>query len=122
MNKFLLTLELRYTDAPKYKDDDCCQYISEKITMGIFDTEKEAILNGNNILEILENKFSLNEFTKRKDRLNNKIKLVGNLGYLNTPFTFYLKITTLKFNNIEIFINKAIEATKRYKDFKDSEI
>lgn len=117
-NKFLLTLELRYNNSPKDEESEYAQFISDIITIGIYDTKEYANLHGNFVLEILESKFSLNEFWKRKERFNNKEYLISDLGYLKTPFSFFLKITELKFSDLEERINRAVKATERYKNFK----
>ncbi len=51
MEKFLVTIEFRYEDAPRYRDESY-QYISKKITIGVFDTRDEANIEGNKSLEI----------------------------------------------------------------------
>lgn len=129
MEKYLVTIEFRYTDAPKY-EDDLQQYISKTITLGVFDTRDEANLSGNKALEIFEKYFKLNPHWNRKERFSNNggcfgspNSLVTPLAYLQTPFDFYAKVTKLKYDDVEQTIINAIEATKRYKKFcnnKDS--
>lgn len=41
MEKFLVTIEFRYSDAPKYEGESS-QYITKEITIGVFDTRDEA--------------------------------------------------------------------------------
>lgn len=119
-----MTIELRYMDAPK-NEDDPHQYISKKITVGVFDTRDEANEAGNNALIIFENKFPLNPNYNKKERFSKNggcfgfpKDLITNLSYLKTPFEFYAKITKLKFDNIETAILNALEATERYKKYK----
>lgn len=123
MEKFLVTIEFRYSDAPKHEDDSP-QYVNKKITLGVYDTRDEANESGNKALELFETKFKLNPYHNRKERFSNNggpfgypKDLITNLAYLQTPFSFYAKITTLKYEDIEHHINNAIEATKRYKTF-----
>src|SRR5574338_314108 len=89
--KFLLTIEVRYNDAPKYEDDGV-QYLTKTITLGVFDTRDEANVTGNEALEIFEKYFKLNPNWNRKERFSNNggpfgypKDLVSNSAYLQTP-------------------------------------
>ena len=126
MEKYLVTIEFRYNDAPKY-DDDSPQYINKTITLGVFDTRDEANLSGNKALEIFETHFKLNPHWNRKRRFSNNggcfgfpNDLVTHLAYLQAPFDFYAKVTKLKYDDIEQTIINAMEAIKRYRKFKTS--
>ena len=101
MEKELLTIEFRYHDAPKGEHDS--DYKSKKITIGVFDTLDEAIVEGNKALEVFENQFDLNTAWNRKERFSKNggcfgepKRLITALGYLQTSFDFYAKITKLK--------------------------
>lgn len=113
ISKFLVTIEFRYTD---FVDDDT-KYKIKVLTIGVYDCFNDACLNGNNILEVMENKFELHTFpdgTKaNKERLIKKNQLISNLAYLKTPFQFYLKITELKYDEIEQTIDEVLSATER---------
>lgn len=126
MEKYLVTIEFRYNDAPKYEDDSS-QYVSRTITLGVYDTRDEANESGNKALEVFETNFKLNQHHNRKERFSNNggpfgypKDLITNLAYLQTPFDFFAKITTLKYEDVEQHIINAIEATKRYKEFKNN--
>lgn len=93
MTKELVTIEFRYHDKPKGEHDS--NYKSKTITIGVFDTIEEAIIEGNKALELLESKFKLHAFPKgdkaAKERFSknggcfgNAKKLVTNLAYLQT--------------------------------------
>lgn len=124
MEKFLLTIEFRYQDSPKCSGQ-YSQHITKTITLGVFDTRDEANLNGNKALEIFEKRFKLNPNYNKKDRFSNNggcfgypKDLITNLGYIQTPFEFFAKITPLKYDDIEETINNVMDAVKRYKEFK----
>lgn len=125
MEKYLVTIEFRYNKAPKYERDTYC---SETVTIGVFDDLKQACDNGNKQLEIFERHFKLNPNYNRKERLNpNQVGifknwlLVTNLGYLETPFDFFLKVETLRFGSIEDTINKVVACTKEYREYMNRE-
>jgi hypothetical protein len=114
--KQLLTIEFRYTT----KNDD---YKSKTVTIGVFNTLDEVIIEGNKQLEILESKFKLHKFPDgfkaNKERFSknggwfgSSTKLVTNLAYLKTPFQFFAKITELKYNNLEDSIFEVLEDLK----------
>ena len=70
----------------------------------------------------MESKFGLHKFPDGrvafKERLNKKINLITNLAYLKTPFQFYLKITKLKYDEINRTIDEILESIKRYETYK----
>lgn len=130
MTKELLTIEFRYRDAPK--NEDSSEHKNKTITIGVFDTLEEAIVEGNKILEVLEKHFKIHIFPgnreAKKDRFgkNNGCfgtanRLITELAYLQTPFAFFAKIQQLKYGNVEETILEVLEATKRYKEYKLSE-
>jgi len=108
MIKYLVTMEYRYSDAP---DDFNCTYRNKEDTIIISDNIKEAIKEGNKVLIELEKNFKLNPNYNIKQRLGVGYmkRLISNLGYINTPFTFFLKITELKHNCIKESIKNVTE-------------
>lgn len=127
MEKFLVTIEFRYEDAPKY-DGESPEHITKKITLGVFDTRDEANVSGNKALEVFEKHFNLNPNYNKKVRFSNNggcfgspKDLISNLAYLQTPFSFYAKITKLKYGDVEESILNAIEAVKRYREYQATE-
>lgn len=123
--KFLVTIEFRYCDAPKY-DDDNYRNISKTLTIGVFETREEANINGNNALEILEKHFKLNPNCNKKERFSNHggcfgspNDLITDLAYLQTPFSFYAKITKLKIDDVEQTILSVLDAIKRFRKYKE---
>lgn len=128
MEKYLVRIEFRYSDAPETEDGYTSR--NKMITIGVYDTFKEACQNGNNLLEVLESKFELHQypdtgrkapkerFSKNGGPFGSKNDLVTNLAYLKTPFEFYAKIETLKYNPIDEVIEEVVSASKRYMDYE----
>ena len=127
MEKYLVRVEFRYSDAPKTEDGYTSK--TKKVTIGVYDTFEEACQNGNNLLEVIESKFELHQFpngtkaskerfSKNGGYLGSKKDLVSNLAYLKTPFEFYAKIETLEYSPIDEVIENVVSASKRYMDYK----
>lgn len=127
--KYLVTIEFRYSDAPKTEDG--CTLQSKTVTIGVYDNFDEACLKGNALLEKLESKFDIhtfpngskakkNRFSKNGGCFGSKKDLVTNLAYLKTPFEFYAKIKTLKYSSIDESIDEVVESVKRYKSYKST--
>ena len=122
MKKYLVTIEFRYCDV--LSDETEIAHKTKTITIGIYDEFSSACENGNDVLKTMEDKFSLHEFPDGrkadKERLSRINNLVSNLAYLKTPFQFYLKITDLKYVEINEAINDILESIERYKNWKNT--
>jgi len=123
MTKELLTIEFRYHDVPKGEYDS--EYKSKTITIGVFDTLEDAIVEGNKAMEVFEDYFKLNPHYNKKERFSTNggcfgypKRLITALGYLQSPFEFYAKIEQLKYDNVDQTIIEVLEANKRYKEYK----
>ena len=127
--KYLVSIEFRYTDVPIGEYDT--QYKSKTVTIGVYDDFDDACKYGNELMEKLESRFQLHEFpdgrkaskerfSKNGGCFGGKHDLITNLAYLRTPFQFYAKITTLKYYAVDGVISDVLTATKRYKDYKSS--
>lgn len=127
MEKYLVRIEFRYSDAPETEDGSTSK--NKMVTIGVCDTFEDACQNGNNLLKVLESKFELHQFpdgrkaskerfSKNGGCFGGKKTLVTNLAYLKTPFEFYAKIETLKYNPIDKAIESVVSASKRYIDYK----
>jgi len=123
----LVTIEFRYKDKPKSEVFSGSE--SKTITVGVFDTFDEAIEAGNKALEVFEKHFKLNVHHNKKNRFgkNNgcfgySTRLIIPLAYLQCPFDFYAKITTLKFQDAEQTILDVLEAEKRYREYKNKQL
>ena len=121
--KELLTIEFRYNDKPKGDWDGISQV--KTITLGVFDTLEEAIIEGNKALVVFEKHFKLNphwnineRFSKNGGCIGSNKRLITPLGYLQVPFDFYAKITHLTYGDVEQTITEVLGATERYKKYK----
>lgn len=127
MEKWLVQIEFRYTDASDMDYDNGYRHVNDKVTLGIFDTFEDACACGNAALENdLETRFELNKNYNRKDRFGkgngpygSDTTLISDMAYLTTPFSFFAKITKLKYGNIGEAINNAVEGPKRAKINRD---
>lgn len=129
MEKFLLTIEFRYSDAP---DSYGSTHKDKMVTIGVYDDFDEACVAGNGLMENLESKYPLYTFpdgsTAKKERFSKnggcfgmKNDLISNLAYLKTPFSFFAKITTLHYDNVGEVIEDVTRSVKRYQDYKNSQ-
>lgn len=127
MEKYLVKIEFRYSDAPETEDGSTSR--NKMVAIGVYDTFEDACLNGNNMLEILESKFELHQFPDgrkaQKERFSKnggcfggKKTLITNLAYLKTPFEFYVKIETLKYDSIDEAVIDVVNSSKRYRNYK----
>ena len=123
--KELVTIEFRYRDKPKGEYDS--GHPSKTITIGVFDTLDEAIIEGNKALEVFEKHFKLNAHWNKRERFGKTNgcfgypnRLISNSAYLQTPFTFYAKIEQLKYNDVEQTILDVLEAEKRFVEYEKS--
>lgn len=126
MNKELVTIEFRYHDRPKGEHDG--GHRSKTITIGVFDSFDEACIEGNKAMEKFEARFKLNPNWNRRERfsknggcLGSRKTLISSSAYLQTPFTFFAKITTLKYDSVDETIDEVLKGLKRYKEYKNSE-
>lgn len=129
MEKYLVTIEFRYYNDPKYEHDS--GFTTKTVTIGVYDTFDEACLHGNKLLENLESKFPLHRyphgqnaskerFSKNGGPFRTKKDLVTDMAYLTTPFNFFAKIETLKHLDIDQTIIEVVESVKSYRAYKAS--
>lgn len=125
--KFLVSIEFRYTDKKLDRDDT--DFVSKTTTIGVYDTLEDANIEGNKALEILEKNFKLHRFpqgsyaererfSKNGGCFGSRKSLVTNLAYLKTPFEFYAKVQRLQYTDLQDAIDEAVSACKRYKEYK----
>lgn len=126
MRKYLVTIRFTYNDAPKY--DFLSGYTQKTITIGVYDTQNEAIANGNKALEVFEKHFPLNphwnvkeRFSKNGGPIGDPKHLVTDMAWITTPFSLSANITVLDYMDVEATINNVLEAQKRYKEYKKNE-
>ena len=99
MEQYLVQIEFRYNGADGYT--------SKTITLGVFDTRDAANDRGNKELELLESRFPLNPNWNKKERLSSNggcfgkpNYLISDLGYLETPFDFFLSVKKLVYADL----------------------
>ena len=126
MEKYLVTIEFRYKDAPLYEDGPTTR--NKVVTIGIYDDFEQACIHGNNLLRTLESMFPLHRFpggrkapkerfSKNGGAFGSRKTLITNLAYLTTPFEFYAKIQTLKYSDIKESVNEVVDSVKRYRSY-----
>ena len=120
MTKELLKIEFRYHDKPKGEHDG--GYRNKTITIGVFDTLEEAIIEGNKALDILSKTFEVRAEDKFKLKylFGNPNKLVTNTCYPTNKIQYYAKIESLKFDDLSETINETFKAFDRYKEYEDN--
>ena len=122
MQKELLTVEFRYHDRP----DSCGfgEHPIKKITIGVFDTLKEAVEKGNEVLKTLSEKgFEIrsDDRFKVKGLFGLPERLVSNCCYPTKGIQYFAKITPLKFDDLDSMIQETFDAYERYKFYKTEE-
>lgn len=97
----------------------------KKVTVGVYDTQEEAIINGNKTLEKFEKYFPLNPHYNKKERFSKNggcfgsfKNLVTELSWIETPFDLYANIEILDYKDVDETIKSVMEAEKRYKEYK----
>jgi len=119
MQKEILTVEFRYQDVPK--DEYLVDYVTKRITIGIYDTLEEAVSVGNQVIQILAEKFKVrpeDDNFKLVFLFGNPKRLVSNCFYPTRGIQFFANITPLKFDNLSDTIEEAFKAADRYEKYK----
>lgn len=130
MTKELVTIEFIYLGVPKGVWDS--EHKTKTITIGVFDSFEEACQEGNKVLQILEKKIKKHvfpdgreavpeRFSKNGGCFESEKRLISDLAYLKTPFSFFAKITKLKFDSIIDSIEEILDARKRYSKHQKQE-
>ena len=113
MNKEIVTVEFRY-HKKEYG------FTTKTLTIGVYDTLEEAIIEGNKALDKLskflelkaDDKFSTNGFLGRPNKLVVK---------RSEGVECYAKIETLKFDDLTETIKKCLKSAKEYRNYKRSQ-
>jgi hypothetical protein len=119
MKKYLLTVEFRYHDKPKGEWDS--EYQSKKLTIGIYDTISEAMVEGNTAIGFLSKHFQVRPDDKFQENfLMGKYPktLVTNCCYSTDRIQYFANIDTLHFDNIQQMVTEAFTAYERYREYK----
>ena len=118
MDKYLVTIEFRYSDAPANDSEFASTAKSTTVTIGVFDSLDVACVEGNKQLVVLESKFKLNPHYNRRERFTPSMRLITDLGYLQTPFSFFAKIDTMRYTEISDVVDSLLSSVKRYAQYK----
>ena len=118
MEKYLVTIEFRYSDAPANDSEFATTAKTTAVTIGVFDSLDVACVEGNKQLVILESMFKLNPHYNRRERFTPSMRLISDLGYLQTPFSFFAKIDTLRYTEIGDAVDSVLASVKRYAKYK----
>lgn len=107
MTKELLTVEFRYNIGA-----------TRTITIGVYDTLKEAVVEGNKVLAILANTFEVrkDDIFAEKGLFGIPNRLVTNTCYPTKGVQYFAKITQLKFDDLDAAVLAAFEASKVLKN------
>jgi len=118
MTKEILTVEFRYMNIPDGNWDGGCR--TKKITIGIYDTIDDAIVRGNEILDILSRYFEVRADDKFKlyHIFGHPTRLVTNTCYLTDDIQYFAKIEQLNFEDLTITIDDINKSVKQYKLYK----
>lgn len=119
MVKELVKIEFRYSDKPD--DDGFGEYKSKTITIGIYDTIKEAIEIANKTLELLKKynfEIRSDDYFKENDSFGQPTRLVSNCCYPTNGISYFLSIIKLEFSNLEDAIKETFKASERYEEYR----
>lgn len=96
----------------------------KKITIGVFDTLKEAVEKGNEVLNTLSEKgFEIrsDDRFKVKGLFGLPERLVSNCCYPTKGIQYFAEITPLKFEDLDSVIQETFDAYERYNSYKTEE-
>ena len=121
MKKEMVSIEFRYHDKPKSHLFSGSK--DKTITIGIFDTLEEAIVEGNKALDVLAKSFEVRSDDRivLKGLFGAPTKLVTNCCYPTKGIQYFAKIVTLKFDDLSETIYETFKAFDVYKEYKQAE-
>jgi hypothetical protein len=122
MKKQLLTIEFRYRDQPA--NENCSEHKTKTITIGIFDTLEESVIEGNKAIDTLSKTFEVrsDDRFKVKGLFGSPKRLVTNTCYPTNGIQYFAKIEELKFDDLTGAIGETFEAFQRYERHEQTEI
>ena len=117
--RYCVTVKLEWAAPP---DDIDSTSRGRIITLGVYDDVKDAEHEANAFLEMLENQFPLNPHQNYKKRFPCLGMLISDLGYIETPFYFCVKIKKLvTMEDLESVIDGILEDRKAFFEWKEKE-
>lgn len=60
-------------------------------------------------------------FSKHGGCFGSSHTLITNLAYLKTPFTFYVKISTLHIDSVDKTIEDVLNSVRKYRNYKNQQ-
>lgn len=129
ITKYLVQIEFRYQRIPP--SEIYSQHTDTMLTLGVYNDEQEAYNAGNEALEKLEAKYPIHvfpsgqeapkeRFSKNGGAFGSSKRLITNLAYLKTPFSFYAKVTPLFFDGLEEVVDMVHGSLKKYRKCKET--
>lgn len=112
MVKELLKVEFRYHDRPNGEHDG--GHRTKTVTIGIYDTLDEAILEGNKTLETLSDRFEVRGKFVLNHLFGHPKRLVTNTCYPTKGIEYFASIVKLSFDDLTTVIGETFDAHKRY--------
>ncbi len=116
--KYLVKIEFCYNGPPDFRGSTST---SKEVVIGVYGDVKKACEDGNKVLEELESRYPLNPAYNRKRRLSHtdaSLRLISNLAYIKTPFTFYLSVKKLNYELMPAAIDDVLEDIDKYREYK----
>ena len=113
MNKEIVQIEFRYNVVPKSDYHSDCN--TKTITIGIYDTLKEAVDEGNKVIDKIADRFNI------KDRLSVNTYGTPNRIVCNWSgkVKVFVTINALHYDDLEETIDHVIKEQEKYNKFMD---
>lgn len=120
MKKEIVTIQFRYHDEPNWSKDS--GYREEELLIGVFDSLKDAVNKGNEVIKTLSAHFEIRDM----DRFNTNgifgcpVRLVSNCCYPTNGVSYFARIIQMDTSDIEPVVGEIFEATNRYRAWKEN--
>lgn len=124
MPRHIATVEFRYHKKPR--SGTFADYVSKKITLGIYDSRDDAIRDVNKLLPLFEERFPLNPNYRIKRRFSQdsfrfgRTAIQDSSDWIRTPFDLYIVIDPLCEDSLADTLDTAIADVKEYQQWRDS--
>lgn len=121
MHKYLVQIEFRYKAL---REDMSDTQRGKMVTIGVYDTFLQACEAGNELMSKLESRFKLKvyydgqianreRFSENGGAFRTKRDSISSIGYLQTPFEFFAKITQLQFDDVDAVIDEVMGEVRK---------
>lgn len=121
MKKEVVTIQFRYYDEPNCSQDS--GYREKTVLIGVFDTLKEAVDKGNEVIKTLSSHFEIrdDDCFKKSWIFGTPKRLVSNCCYPTNGVSYFANITQMEVDDIQTFVSEIFAAANRYKAWKEKE-